>query len=76
MTALPMTHQYLRIAAYIFNETHEPIRALPFLEDAVRQSSLDDPQIQKMLGELESLGRQDWVDRILQVEETKEQKND
>ena len=70
------TYQYLRIAAYIFNETHEPIRALPFLEDAVLQSSLDDPEIQKMLSELKLLGRQDWVDRILEVEKKNREKND
>lgn len=70
------THEYLRVAAYIFNDTHEPIKALPFLQSAVAQSSLDDPEIQKMLSQLKAIGRQDWVDRIIKVEETEEQKND
>ncbi|MZR62441.1 hypothetical protein [Alcanivorax sp. DP30] len=70
------THEYLRVAAYIFNDTHEPIKALPFLEAAVRQSSLDDPDIQKMLAQLKAVGRQDWVDHILEAKEADEKNND
>lgn len=68
--------EYLRVAAYIFNDTHEPIRALPLLKMAVKTSSIDDPEIKKMLGNLQDIGRQDWVDSILGVEEKKEKQND
>ncbi|MCY1339280.1 hypothetical protein D9M69_251600 [compost metagenome] len=60
--------EYLRVAAYVFNETHEPIRAFAYMQRAVELSSPDDPAIQKMLRELVQAGRQDWVDRLIQIQ--------
>lgn len=66
--------QYLRVAAYIFNETQQPMKALPFLEKAALVSAEDDPDILKMLQQLQSLGRQDWVDRILSTRNERKDK--
>lgn len=61
--------EYLRVAAYIFNQTHEPIKAFHYLQRAVELSDPDDPAIQKMMGQLITAGREDWVDRLKQVQE-------
>lgn len=60
--------EYLRLGAYIFNETQEPIRAFAHLQRAVELSSPDDPMIQKMLRELVAAGRQDWVNKLIEVQ--------
>lgn len=65
--------EYLRLGAYVFNETHVPIRALAYLQKAVELSPPGDPVIQKMLGELVAAGRQDWVDRLIQVRQRSEE---
>lgn len=57
-------NEYLRLGAYIFNETHEPHRAFAFLQRATELSPPDDPAITKMLKELTEAGRQDWVERL------------
>jgi len=54
-------NQYLRLGAYIHNETYSPAKALPYLRKAVALSPADDPDIEKMLGELQVAGRADWV---------------
>ena len=56
--------EYLRVGAYIFNYTHEPIKAFEHLERAVELAPAGDPAIEKMLNELSSAGRQDWVERL------------
>lgn len=63
--------EYLRVAAYIFNKTLEPIKAFAYLEKAVELSPVDDPAIHKMLQELAEAGRQDWVDRLVKVQNAK-----
>lgn len=61
--------EYLRIAAYIFNETDEPIKAFNYLKKAIELSGTDYPPIRKMLLELTEAGRQDWVDELIKVED-------
>lgn len=66
-------YEYLRLASYIFTQTSEPERALPYLQQAVELSPPDDPTIQKVLGELAGAGRQEWVDRLTQIQRAKTQ---
>lgn len=60
--------EYLRIAAYVFNQTSQPEKAYPYLQRAVESASTDDPSIRKMLGELVLLGRKDWVDELQRIQ--------
>lgn len=59
--------EYRRVAAYIFNETHEPVKAFPFMQRAVELSAPDDAENQKMFRELRSIGREDWVEQLEQI---------
>lgn len=59
--------EYRRVAAYIFNETNEPVKAFPFMQRAVEFSPPDDPENQKMFHELRSIGREDWAERLEQI---------
>lgn len=59
--------EYLRVAAYIFNETSQPTKAFPYLERAIEQARPGDPAIRKMLGELNEAGRGDWVERLEKI---------
>ena len=64
--------EYLRIAAYIYNETDEPIRAFPFMQKAVELSPVDDPAIEQMLFALSQAGLDDldeWVERLRDIQE-------
>lgn len=63
--------EYLRVAAYIFNKTLEPIKAFAYLEKAVELAPADDPAIQKMFRQLAAVGRQDWVDRLVALQNAK-----
>lgn len=65
-------NEYLRIAAYIFNETDEPRTAFAFLEKATELSPLDDPAIEKMLRELSEAGLEDWVSRLQSIRKQKD----
>lgn len=56
--------EYLRVAAYIHNETSSPAEAFPYLERAVMMSPVGDPDIVKLFGELEVAGRADWERRL------------
>ncbi|WP_339616430.1 hypothetical protein [uncultured Gilvimarinus sp.] len=60
--------EYLRVGAYLFNDTHEPIKAFDHLKRAVELAPVGDPAIQKMLNELAIAGRQDWVARLKEVQ--------
>ncbi len=61
------TGEYLRIGAYIHNETLHPYKALPYLKAAVASSEPGDPDITKMIRELKEAGRQDWVIQLSEV---------
>ncbi|KRG87706.1 hypothetical protein ABB34_03740 [Stenotrophomonas daejeonensis] len=56
--------EYLRIGAYIHNETREPGKALPYLRRAVEKSPPGDPDIDKLLTQLRAAGRGDWVQEL------------
>lgn len=58
------SNEYLRLAAYIFNETHRPKKAFTYLKRAVETASTDDPVIIKMLKELSEAGREDWAKEL------------
>ena len=58
--------EYIRIGAYFFNQTNYPIKALPYLQQAMKRLPPDNPAIQKMLQQLSEVGRQDWVDNLQQ----------
>lgn len=64
--------QYLRIAAYIHNETHSPRKALPFLKLAVEASPPGDPEVSKILAQLDAAGRSDWVSELKRIRSEKE----
>lgn len=54
------TNQYLQLAAYVFTESARPDDAFPYLRMAVESAAPDDPEIDKMLGELATVGRLEW----------------
>lgn len=58
--------QCLRIAAYLFNQTHEPYRSYAFMARAVSVAPAGDAKIEKMYRELTAVGREDWVMRLKQ----------
>lgn len=59
--------EHIRVAAYIFNNTQEPVKAFPHMKKAVEASRPDDPDILKMFRELRAAGRGDWVERLEQI---------
>jgi len=59
--------EYLRIAAYIHNDTMQPQLALPYLRAAVVSSEPGDPDIEKMIRDLKGAGRVDWATQLLTV---------
>lgn len=59
--------EYLRIAAYLHNETLQPGKALPYLQRAVALSPPDDPAITTMLAQLADAGRLDWVKQLKNI---------
>ncbi len=65
------SNEYLRIAAYLHNDTLEPYRALPYLKLAVLAAPPDDPGVGKMLAELPSVGRADWTAQLKQLQSQK-----
>lgn len=64
--------QYFRLAAYIHNETHSPRKALPFLKLGVEASPRGDPEVAKILEQLDSAGRSDWVSELKNARSGKE----
>lgn len=52
---------YIRLGAYIFNETHQPQKAYNYLQQAVELSEPGDISVEKMLSELRDAGREDWA---------------
>lgn len=56
--------EYLRIAAYMHNETQQPSKALPYLRRAVEHSPPDDPAIAQLLLQLKEAGREDWANEL------------
>ncbi|MFG5778559.1 hypothetical protein ACFIQF_15960 [Comamonas sp. J-3] len=61
-------HQYIRMGAYIYNETQEPGKAYPFFQHAVELAAPGDADVQKMLMELKEAGREDWVEKLNKVQ--------
>ena len=57
-------NEYLRMAAYINNNTTKPERAFPFLRRAVEAAPLDDPDIAQMFTNLSKIGLEDWADKL------------
>ena len=62
-------NEYLRLAAYLFNETHEPGKAFYLLKRATELSPPDDPAIAKMLTELEEVGANSWANTLQGIRE-------
>lgn len=60
--------EYLRIGAYIHNESMRPRDALKYLKEAVRVSRPGDPAISNMQSQLEAAGRGDWVKELRLIE--------
>lgn len=56
-----LTPEYLRVAAYIHNQTQYPELAYSYLVRAVLGSEANDESIEKMLYELRHAGREDWA---------------
>lgn len=59
------TNQYLQLASYVFTESTRPDDAFQYLRMAVESAAPDDPEIDKMLGELTEAGRQDWRHKLM-----------
>lgn len=59
--------EYIRIGAYIYNETHQPRRAFDFFAKAVLLMHEDDAQAVALLQQLTEAGRDDWVQRLRQM---------
>ncbi len=55
---------YLRIAAFIHNDSLSPQDALPYLASAVALSPRGDPEIRRIFGQLNAAGRGDWVRQL------------
>ncbi|TZF90860.1 hypothetical protein [Cognatilysobacter lacus] len=60
-------NEYLQLAAYIYNDTTQPGRALPLLRRAVLAAEPDDPDISSMFRDLPSVGRADWAAELKSV---------
>lgn len=60
-------HELLRAAAYLFNSTHEPIKAYGYFVRAIELSDLGDPDIERVLNQLSAAGRDDWVYKLRQI---------
>lgn len=60
-------HEYLRMGAYIYNDTMKPGKALSYMRLAVAHSPAGDPQIEQLFAQLADAGRQDWVEQLQQV---------
>ena len=63
-------NEYLRIAAYLHNESHQPGKALPYLKRAVELSSANDAAINQLLQQLDEAGRADWVVQLNAIKRT------
>ncbi|MGB3394778.1 MAG: hypothetical protein WA956_10400 [Stenotrophomonas sp.] len=63
-----LSSEYLRMAAYIHNQTRVPEKSLPFLKLAVAAAPPGDPDIAKMLGELDEMGNTEWVEQLEEVQ--------
>lgn len=61
--------EYLRIAAYLHNETQQPGKALPYLRSAVEHSPPGSPAIAQMLVQLKEAGREDWLNELKRTEQ-------
>lgn len=59
--------QYLRVGAFIFNETEQPVRAFRYLRHAVEAAPPSDPEVIIMLSQLKAAGLDDWVLRLQEV---------
>ena len=59
--------EYFGLASYVFMETSQEEKALPYLMRGVEQSKEGDPLVEKVLSDLEFAGREDWVDALLEV---------
>jgi len=56
--------EYLRLGAFLHNETRQPYKALPYLRRAVEMSPSGDPDITRMLAELREVGLEDWASEL------------
>lgn len=59
--------EYLRIGAYIYNDSMQPSKALSYLKTAVKVSGPGDPDIARMMEQLSAAGRGDWVEELRMV---------
>lgn len=66
------SNDYLRMAAYVHNNTRHPEKAFPFLRRAVESAPADDPGIAKMLTQMNELGYTDWVEQLERVRRAQE----
>lgn len=62
------SHEYLRMAAYIYNESHRPAGAYFYLHRAVEVAPPGDPEVEAAMRQLEGLGRDDWVNRLREIQ--------
>ena len=60
-------NEQLTAAVFIY-KSQKPERSLPFFENFVRQSRTDDPEVQRIMGELLEQGRADWVKSLEEVQ--------
>jgi hypothetical protein len=63
--------EYLRLGAYVFNETNEPQKAYYFFQKAAEYSPSDDSVIEKIIQDLIEVGKQDWADRLTDIRNKK-----
>lgn len=59
--------QYLRVGAFIFNETEQPVKAFKYLKYAVEAAPPSDPAVVRMLSQLRAAGLDDWVQRLQKI---------
>ena len=60
-------NQNLQAGAYIFNQTLEPRRALPYLVRAVELSPKEDTDVLAMIKRLRELGKLEWATKLEEV---------
>jgi len=69
------SHAYLRMAAYIYNESRRPREAFFYLQRAVEVAPPEDAEVQETLRRLDELGEDEWVRRLRSIQMKKPTEN-
>lgn len=69
------SHDYLRMAAYIYNESRRPGEAFFYLQRAVEVAPPEDVEVQEALHRLDELGKGEWVRRLRLIQKERPAEN-